>query len=47
MVAPLALSPLVPPDPGPVNILNDVSGPFYVHPPYSVAMLVVRSHPNL
>ena len=46
MIAPLALSPSVPPGPGPVNLLNAVRAPFHVHPPYSVAMFVVRLHPN-
>ena len=46
MVAPLALSPSVLPGPRTVNLLNDVRAPFHVHPPHSVAMLVVRSHPN-
>ena len=46
VVAPLALSPSVPPGPGPVDLLNAVRAPFHVHPPHSVAMLVVRSHTN-
>ena len=46
MIAPLALSLSVPPGPGPVNLLNAVRAPFHVHPPYSVAMFVVRSYPN-
>ena len=46
MVAPLALSPSVLPGPGPVDLLKAVRAPFHVHPPHSVAMIVVRSHPN-
>ena len=46
MVALLALSPSVPPGPGPVDLLNAVRAPFRVHPPHYVAMLVVRFHPN-
>ena len=46
MVAPLALSPSVPPGLVPVNLLNVVRAPFHVHPPHSYAMLVVQSHPN-
>ena len=46
VVAPLALSQLVPPGPGPVDLLNAIRAPFHVHPPHSVALLVVRSHPN-
>ena len=46
VIAPLALSPSVPPGPGPVDLLNAVRTLFHVHPPYSVAMFVVRSHPN-
>ena len=46
MNAPLALSPLVPPGPGPVNILNAIRAPFHVHCPHSVAMIVDRSHTN-
>ena len=46
MVAPLALSPSVPPGPGPVNLLNAGRALFHVHPPHSVAMLMVRLHPN-
>ena len=43
---PLALSPSVPPGPGPVDLLNAVRAPFHVHPTRSVAIFVVRSHPN-
>ena len=32
VVAPLALSPLVPPGLGPVDLLNAVRAPFHVHP---------------
>ena len=46
MVAPLALSPSVPPGPGPVNLLNAVRAPFHVHSPHSVDMIVGWSHPN-
>ena len=46
VIAPLALSPSVPPGPGPVDLLNAVRAPFRVHPPYSGAMFVVRLHPN-
>ena len=46
VVAPLALSPSVSPGPVPVDLLNAVRAPFHVHLPHSVAMLVVRSHPN-
>ena len=46
VIAPLSLSPSVPPVPGPVDLLNAVRASFHVHPPYSVAMFGVRSHPN-
>ena len=44
VVVPLALSPLVPPGLGLVNLLSAVRGPFHVIPPCSYAMLVVHSH---
>ena len=44
VVVPLALSPLVPPGLGPVDLLTAVRAPFHVHPPHSYAMLVVHSH---
>ena len=44
MVAPLALSPSVPPGLAPVDLLNAVRAPFHVHPPHSYAMLVVHPH---
>ena len=37
--------PVGSPGPGPVDLLNSVRAPFHVHPPHSVAMLLVRSHP--
>ena len=43
MDVPLALSPLVPPGLGPVNLLTAVTSPFHVHPPPSYAMLVGHS----
>ena len=46
MVALLDLSPLVPPGPRPVNLRNAVRAPFHVHPPHSVAMLVVQLRPK-
>ena len=46
VVAPLALSPSVPPGPGPINLLNTVRDLFHVPHPYSVAMLVVWSQPK-
>ena len=46
VVAPLALSPSVPPGLGPVNFLNVVRAPFHVHPPNSYAMLVVHLYPS-
>ena len=46
MVAPLDLFLLVPPGTGTFNLLNASRYPFHVHPPHSVAMIVVRSHPN-
>ena len=46
VIAPLALSPLVPPGPGPVDLINAVRAPFHVHPSYSVAMFVVQLHPK-
>ena len=45
VVVPLALSPLVPPGLGPVDLLTAVRALFHVHPPHSYAMLVVHSHP--
>ena len=32
--------------PGPVDLINAVRAPFHVHPPYSIAVFVVRSHLN-
>ena len=46
VVAPLALSPSVPPGLRPVDLLNAVRAPFHVYPPHYYAMLVVHSHPN-
>ena len=46
MVALRALSLSVPPGPGPADLLNNVRYPFCVHPPHSVARIVVWSHPN-
>ena len=43
VVIPLALSPLVTPGLGPVNILTAVMAPFLVHPPPSYAILVGHS----
>ena len=42
----LALSPSVPPDLGPVDLLTAVRAPFHVHPPHSYAILVVHLHPS-
>ena len=46
VVAPLALSPSVPPGLVPVDLLNAARAPFHVHHPCSCALLVVHSHPN-
>ena len=43
MVVPLALSPLVPPGLGPVDLLTAAMAPFHVHPLPSYAMLVSHS----
>ena len=40
MVALRALTPTVPPGPGPVDLLNAARDPFRVHPPHSMAMFV-------
>ena len=47
VVAPLALSPSVPPGLGPVDHLNSVRAPFHVHPPHFYTMLVVHSYPTM
>ena len=46
VVSPFALSPSVPHGRGTVDLLNTVRAPFHVHPTDSIAMIVVRSHPN-
>ena len=50
MVAPCALTPLVPPGPGlPAGLLNAAQGPFRVLPPFPFhghACILVWLHPN-